>query len=310
MSGFLTNLVVRSFGLTEMIRPRSPSLFEPQSGTARLVTSPIYSEEGFGEAPVSAEPAWEAGARRFSEIPVSQGTKPLLSTRKTAADEANSMRESGLPGRMTGDYPPLSPMGFKPRPLDAEPKDASYAIRPEHATSAPATLPFVQRQATRAPFNEDVLTSRPEPGPLAKQPTIARPERSAARSESGALANQSAAAPRSTVLASDLGPVGSSRQSRISELLRPPPSLVLPAPVPIQPAKLNMSSQAAPYRDRKRPDTGWQKAEPETIIQVTIGRVEVRAEQVSARPPTNERSAPQPMSLDEYLRRRAGRSGE
>jgi hypothetical protein len=47
----------------------------------------------------------------------------------------------------------------------------------------------------------------------------------------------------------------------------------------------------------------------ESIVQVTIGRVEVRATPAPALLPQKERSAPPVMSLDEYLRQRAQGGG-
>ena len=313
MSDFLNNLVVRSFGLGEVIRSRVPSLFEPQPGSAMPVTPPSYGEEGFAAAPVSAERAGTAHApvaRRFGGMTVPQETEPVLSMRQTAADEADSMRELGLGRRLAEGYSSLSPAGFKPRPLETEPQAISSAIRPKHAVSVRTALPFVQPQVTRASFNEDVLKSQRETDPSATQTAISEPERVAAMTESGAPANQRAAASRSTASASVHGPVGSSHLFRTAELLRPQSSPVPPTRTPIQAAKLSMPSQVTPYRDQTRPGASWQKAESEPTIQVTIGRIEVRAEQLSARLPTKERLAPQAMSLDEYLRRRAGRSGE
>jgi hypothetical protein len=78
-----------------------------------------------------------------------------------------------------------------------------------------------------------------------------------------------------------------------------PPAVRLMAPLRVVPRD-GISAPAAPLR---RPDSS------EPIIQVTIGRIEVRAMSQPA-PPTRERSASPVMPLDEYLRRRSRRGGE
>jgi hypothetical protein len=51
------------------------------------------------------------------------------------------------------------------------------------------------------------------------------------------------------------------------------------------------------------------RPEPTSTIQVTIGRVEVRATPPPAKPTSEKHSGPAVMSLDEYLRRRAKAGG-
>ena len=310
MSSFFNNLVIRSFGSGEVIRPRTPSLFEPQSGTARLPIPGIYGEESIGEPPVSIEPAWEDQTpvvRQFGEMAVPKGTEPELYMRETTADGPPRMHESGLRGLM----PERSPARFKRHPIDGEPKDTFTVIRPEHAASEPAALSSVQSQALRSPFpfDEDVSKSRQEPGPSARQSAIAALERPVAMTEPGVLANQRAAMLRSTAVPRDGEPFGSFPRSSTSGLLSPQPSLTQTARAPIQAAMLSMSSHATSHRDQKRPAANWQKVESEPTIQVTIGRIEVRAEQSSARPGAKGRPGPQAISLDEYLRQQTGRSG-
>jgi hypothetical protein len=60
-----------------------------------------------------------------------------------------------------------------------------------------------------------------------------------------------------------------------------------------------------PYLEPAPPVPSAAAAQPEPTIQVTIGRIEVRATP-PAQPPPKQRSAPPVMSLEEYLRQRSG----
>ncbi len=98
--------------------------------------------------------------------------------------------------------------------------------------------------------------------------------------------------------------VGSSEQSvvaRTAESTLAPaaakPAAAAPAPIVPRIRPMPEQREASPFA----------KAVAETVVEVTIGRIEVRAPAPPARPgPAPQR--PAPMSLDEYLRRRAGGS--
>jgi hypothetical protein len=87
---------------------------------------------------------------------------------------------------------------------------------------------------------------------------------------------------------------------------RPPNILPVRASASLPPTAAREPVHFGPLFDQQRPQGLQRSAEPEPTIQVTIGRIEVRAD-ASSSPPNKERPAPKPMSLDEYLRLRAGR---
>jgi hypothetical protein len=59
---------------------------------------------------------------------------------------------------------------------------------------------------------------------------------------------------------------------------------------------------------QRQGDLRWPQKQPEPVINVTIGRVEVRASAPAAPPkPKSKPKAPAVMSLDDYLNQRKGR---
>lgn len=79
-----------------------------------------------------------------------------------------------------------------------------------------------------------------------------------------------------------------------------------PAKPPLVPNFNARSSLSAPLMPNVPARDAWP---PETVINVTIGRIEVRATPPPATKPERQRSAPPVMGLDEYLRQRNGGSG-
>ena len=76
------------------------------------------------------------------------------------------------------------------------------------------------------------------------------------------------------------------------------------APVPYPSQREAPGTGSATARDlTSAPPTAEQ---PAPVINVTIGRVEVRAVQASAGKPRIEASTPKPLSLDDYLKQRGG----
>jgi hypothetical protein len=82
------------------------------------------------------------------------------------------------------------------------------------------------------------------------------------------------------------------------------------ATVQVQPGQppLPASSKTSSERpaSREPPQAGRVAAEPAPVIQVTIGRIEVRAATPPAPPAARSQPAKPAISLDEYLRRRSG----
>jgi hypothetical protein len=182
-------------------------------------------------------------------------------------------------------------------PHAAEPRDASVAaLAPEPSPRRTVAEPPSAIERRFAPDDVEprdasvaALVPQRPPRRTVAQPTVPRESDTAEPMRSVrplpvmpviAIAHQAG----DSVLA---GPTGA--------LAATPPNAgeIAPAPVP-------HTGDAAPSRDRDAPA-------PIPTIHVTIGRVEVRAVQAPARDPRPVRASGQPMSLDEYLRRRGQR---
>lgn len=106
--------------------------------------------------------------------------------------------------------------------------------------------------------------------------------------------------------------------ARLSHAIGLPPGRDVLSPQPVlvraravaDAAKSTEQPRAVYPLEQRRPSELRRPAGPQPTIQVTIGRIEVRAEQPPSLPPAKDRSNLKPMSLDEYLRRRTGRRRE
>lgn len=309
MNGFLNKLASRSLGLEEAIRPRLPSLFEPLPETGMPALPPVFAEEAPGESTRLEESARRAPVTRQPENP-SFAQTPTAPVPPAGTDRiASLVREPEThepleksPSSRVGGHVSLGPRDV---PVERVLSD----IRSEHSTVEPRPLRAVRPQAVRSisgeePFQPQVKVIRPdvvrttavrEDGMPVTPKVSAFPSRPAVRvdttsqTESPGFANSS---PQSGTLDALLGKTASAPSN--------------PGTVRGEMPKAFLATPPFPETARRGP---WQKA-PEPVVQVTIGRIEVRAELPGPRPPVKERLAPKPMNLDEYLRRRTGRRSE
>lgn len=86
----------------------------------------------------------------------------------------------------------------------------------------------------------------------------------------------------------------------------------MPRPLPVKPASITVRSEQlaatqAPAQSTQAASTPAEQVEaPESTIQVTIGRIEIRATQTPDKPTAKPRAASTTMSLDDYLKQRNG----
>jgi hypothetical protein len=272
MSDFLAHLEARSSGSAEVIRPRVASIFEP-------LPSPIAPPGPRGFPP--SEPLGEHAM--FEENQARRSFEP------------SSSPIAGLPNAHTdsrwSDFRPQGPLAAQDRmsrpgiPLVAQAaslSDAPLAETPRprpagHVVRVSATLP-AESLGDRAAIN--LQTSEPEHD--RKRPT------------DDILEHQS----------HEPEPKAHPEPNRGLEPEPPPPVRPKPktAEAVLQPHVKAMPELAFPWVKQTRP-----AEDREPTIQVTIGRIEVRATPAPAQASGRERSQPRVMSLDEYLRRRRGR---
>jgi hypothetical protein len=293
MSDFLGQLIDRSFGRADSVRPRPVALFEPsQPASGNLVPPDVEPYDAGDQVPAPAS------------MPSNAAPAP-----RHMSPAAPSQAASTRPLRMPSPAPTAQP--------DVPPAVIHYQVEPTAAGEPPA-LPRVAPPAMVEPTQHygtrDVVVER-----VLEEARQASPPRTAAPTVI-----------ESTLLQPILREVVVERTAEAPPLPAATPREVFPPHVlsadvrdqagsapdaPRPPRALKPLTEAAPpvvvqprmerrRREPAAPETSISATRP--TIQVTIGRVEVRA--IPAPAPPGRRPHPQPtvMTLDEYLKQRAG----
>ncbi len=280
MSDYLGNLAARSLDPAGIaLRPRLASRFEP------IAPSPSLAVERWAEEPPTLETAAEE---------IDSPARPVRAARPRIVSSETVVEEEPAPVRRRRPRRNLEEVAQEPLSETARPRDVRLAV------SAPATATAVSPLGL--PARRSVSPFEPSPpGPLSRGergnaiPTgFAHPDRlqlvtvrePALRQDAPELSPLSPRAPRETGSGSK-GSKAIPPAPPTRVVLEPRLTLAPPAPPPVFPASPRASEAPAP------------------TIQVTIGRIEVRAT-----PPPAEASRPRPaanstLSLEEYLRRRS-----
>jgi hypothetical protein len=230
------------------------------------------------------------------------GTAPVLRPRlpalfETPAAEPRLQAEPEMPAGVQ-ERTDLSPPRSVPQPENARPN-----------TNAPAS-------SQPNPFRPAAMSPPPPAIEVASPPPLEQPPRGTGetgretiRTVSSPIASpaETRRNPAETQLPTDPVPLS----SRAPDHVAPTPGRTNPAAiVPMEPAASMRTVRApfapAPPRLRPqlppRPEVAKREAEP--FIQISIGRIEIRAASDGTRPPKGSKSSPV-MSLEEYLRSRS-----
>ncbi len=301
MSDFLTSLVSRSLGTAPVVRPRLPSLFEP---VAPYIDQPfaIHADRDEGRKPHRDNAREDAGP---SLLQPNERQTPVSKRRSGPRVEPN------VPG-------PLAPLAsadqLEPHPVSRRHRNppappADSTLRDEQ--SVPSVITPGEHPSQRVP-----ASAKPLPKPLANdvapQPTVIH---SAAQTPAGVVPRMAVPPPAPSPPAPTLNPpieartkaspqpdqtIRSEAKSSILKTAPPPTRFDSPRPIPA------VEPRRAPHFEFARHITAPPPvATSEPIIQVTIGRIEVRAVPEKTTTP-KERHASPVMSLNDYLRSRQG----
>jgi hypothetical protein len=266
MSGFLSNLLSRSRGTADVVRPRLASMFEPQS-----------FNEAAGE--------WESEVEAREEM--------------LERDSETERRAS--PSVPRNVKTPYEPVPEKPKASPPERQEPQPAPRlPEEKVAMvprPRALEEAPRQAEQRPSQGSEFRAREA---RARQ-RVLTPLSAASPPKVNSLVvtslGQQQREPRApAILGTQVSPSGIAQPAQREE---PTPSLALPPP-------RAQSLIPPPGRPRFDPAPTAQRigAAAEPSVQVTIGRIEVRAVNEAAPQEKTHDHSPV-MSLDEYLKARA-----
>jgi hypothetical protein len=308
MNDFLHALALRSLQPGAAIRPRLPSLFEPSAPGERL---PIG---GLAVQPPSGQLAGDTSTE--------QSTAP----RETWQPD-RVLRPAEEPAPLTN--PPQEPrrglMPHAPAPIEIPPRRRLPQTPERGGPLAPTPLPAAA-QSQGAPVlptaAEERRLQRPPQAPLPlqplAQPAAMGPDPGRRRLVPG-IARMVRAPAGDPLPRERRGEPGrSSEQLEAQPAVQPeptnPPSRRIPFSQ-IQPLVVATPERVAPSTRPSRREArfaaefrGMAPQEEAPLVQVTIGRIEIRARQVVPPPPPGGRSENRlpVMSLDEHLHQRNG----
>jgi len=288
MSSFLKNLVARHLDRSNPVRPRLASLYEPPNNAATMharhdATRPLDSE-----SPAEENRIVERDESRRS-VKTSTETHPSLAD--SLSDEAPM---TVWRGQQLAPSPVLTrPLFIQPNepraPIAAQPAPPKLQTSPQPPPSPPPAytqptnpqLP-VAAVAPRTPVLKDEDDISPQVvRQYSNEPTQTVPPIHALTESREQVAAQTAQRQTVVALPVDSTKKGIAVQTRLA---------------------VRAESQKGTSGSTSLSHTAAPQMEP--TINVTIGRVEVRAT-LPAPTPRKQASAPQLMGLDEYLRKRA-----
>lgn len=295
MGDFLGNIVAESLNLRQVVRPRPVSRFEPVQPAGHPAWAPPDEEEVWSPP---AAPG-ESEATYTEPTPSRPGRQPDL--RPPTLPEVSPLRPAGILGR---DVPgPPAPRRISPPDLGPElgthPRPPQAPV-PEATNGAPGP---------RQPGQPPRAFEKAPPVAAALRPELEpRGESTAPRTEGlpGPLVAEGLSPAPVDLPRSLPGPTPESGPPPKIEIKPAIERLIHKSPKgPAGPS--GESVQTTPPTSRPtQPGARGRVAgpsAPEPTIQVTIGRIEVRATR-SVEPPPKRPAAPKPMGLDEYLRQR------
>jgi hypothetical protein len=273
MSDYLGNLVARSLAPNAGVQPRIPSIFEPPPGPA-FFEQPVDLETG-SEIQISS-PAPKTNAKAALTENTGQMMRADIGTSEPSPHHHNSENElpsrtDSLPEKFSNEPPPRAvpfiPTAIRPvaAPTLAAEERLSQAPSPQNRQSAKIESPAQGNVSPNAPPHD--------------------PDRSDAR-------EKNAPTPLTRAASTDRHNFDSvAKEISIR---------------PVRPAREANQFPTAPTarRDAVRLPTISNSAQPDSI-QITIGRVEVRASTPAAAMPRARSKKEPAMSLETYLQRRA-----
>ncbi len=309
MADFLTRLAERTLGLLPTVRPVIAPLFAPEPGSFAVTEGPVW-----GQAAPEVSPA------RLFEDNKERSETPLV-LRDESAPQLNAKRPSEpVASSRTTRWPATNQPWSAPEPgLRLSPGVRDPVI---HGSVEAPQQPFVgEREVVQAAVLPPLEPNFSNVVPVAKHtPSTVVP----AMLVPSASDRQSSPAPNKDAIASGrkLEPVAAAQRppigGREDSLAGQPTS---PLPRPLEEERHALPATAVPRQQRitapytgRRSQRASENAEPAAplppaTINVSIGRIEVRATPALSQP-QKPRIGAQVMGLDEYLRERSARGSK
>jgi hypothetical protein len=302
MSDYLGNLVTRTLSVAAAVQPQLPSLFEPSVASGQIKSELEFEQETFSAGPLitqRAEPtAWNPSSiltPRQSSLgepeppPITHlAVRPVpappsnLAPHQSALGDPESERIAHRTGTPGSNLPPHESAVRGPEPITPQ-------------ASRPKGIPHATKDSQLSP--ESVVPQRMSRRPVQVEPSVGPIRLELRKNDSRAGQRESssrrARASEAPTLVSQLSAPDSQPKS---------PSLVRPAAT-VQ--KIRATEAVVPAIRSLPQFPPAPKPASAPTINVTIGRVEIRATS-PAPPPQRARSkSANVLSLEDYLRQRA-----
>ena len=304
MNGYLNNLAIRTMNAGNLVEPRMPSLFEPQSVAESTVEAPAYTPVSVPASlpgPLIETPPDTRPAATDSKHEIAPPMEAPAIVTDRAADFAEARPVSKPPhvatrvaASVVQSRANTNQAAFKPvvgdSPIERIAEPTNRAVEPTRRILEPAA----RVDETAAEINErvetmTVSTTSPSSIPLpraAASPGIA-PKKSAAAQLIKSSTSESAKSPSEQTATTPTPQVSERLVERVSTTR----------------IDLRSLTRAVTSYARREPFTPEHKPEPEPSINVTIGRVEVRATPITTPKSKTARSESSVMPLEEYLQK-------
>jgi hypothetical protein len=291
MSDFLSNLIDRALDRAPLLERRRPARFEPGQEMMGAATSPFENAEMRGEEIAGSH----REAERTSGSPMADGRtiiSPPVSPRSSLPESVEVLTTSGEGASPQRTLPPIPATPFPPGPNAA-------------ARHRETDRPHNRDEIIRTRLIETIVEKRNEPAPS----TSSKPE----------VGRKEIPPPSPSGQGNPLRPLiiqtiererpDSARPRRGGERAEAPSSMPLRAK-PVPAPQPTVAERAQPRMNHSpRPAPGEQQRQPALpAVQVTIGRLEIRAVSSAAGPPRRTRAAAPKLSLEAYLQSRNGGS--
>ncbi len=341
MSGYLINLARRTLASGTVVRPRLPLPYEPTQPTGPLDDTVL--EVGSASPPPPDGPHGDADAPDPAGLPMGEREAPpdrgWLDPAPRWLEHRARTAEPSAPASGHGGQRPArveSPVAARPvgvastvsadegevsggaAPSAVQPRGAPRAgtgveDRPMPGPAPAGRRPSAGRLPASAPGGTSPWPLRPSTAPPAGpvgKPPAARPTEAPVAAPSPASHPAAAPSGRPAPPATPAAPVVAVPPAAAISGVAPPsaPGAALgpgTAPPLAAPAVVGDVAPVSPVPSPARWATAAEDATPgPAIIHVTIGRVEVRA-RPAAEPPNRPVPRPEPVTLEEYLRRRS-----
>jgi hypothetical protein len=307
MSDFFTNLVLRSSGTAPVIRPRLPSLFEPS-----MAYAPSFAEDHTAwdlERANAPETAFEAR----DALPSTPQKAPVVRWKAFNGRTASQLALPVVQTDQADREPPRTPAKNPPLGVTLQQSAAKISAADMHLLPEAQSNSSRRQPASSDEDDDSCVVARSEPKLSARDfiapPVLKKNPAASTNPVTEPLHRDKSEAPqhgaRNFVR---------TNTDHSGDFLESPESPVKAPPVEPGDSQLVKFSPRATATERpKIPSFEFARhiprpplaPSPESTIQVTIGRIEVRAS--SAQTPTpKERSTSSVMSLNEYLQRRKG----